>query len=195
MRESGSWTFTTISAVLLATTMGVALAGCGGDDDDSLTSETSVDTDETTDPTATPDTEANDETESEAPAEQTGTVTIDGVAYELAGDDFDLCETVNPAFADDINIQASIDVQGEGIVIHGTAIESRLALGVLGDLSGDIFVDAGDGFLDHPAQQVDVSREDRTVSGTATVIDERVGASVTADNPLHDTVIEFSFTC
>lgn len=203
-----------VRVAMLVTLPLVALAACGGDDDTPSAEEPPVATDPVTadepaddtddEPGADADAGEGDEAGDvagegdvgPAPAEPSGTVSVDGFSYDLTGDDLPLCETVNPAFADTINIQARFDVDPEAIVIHGTTIGSRMSLSVIGDLPDDVTVEAGDADLfGNPAQVVEVTRDGRTVSGTATVIDERVGASVTDDNPLQDTTVEFTFDC
>lgn len=201
-----------VRVAMLVTLPLAALAACGGDDDTPSAEEPPVATDPGTadDGADTGADEPAADTEDEpvadgdagegdvgsAPAEPSGTVSVDGFSYDLTGDDLQLCETVNPAFADTINIQARFDVDPGAIVIHGTTIGSRMSLSVIGDLPDDVMVEAGDADLfGNPAQVVEVTRDARTVSGTATVIDERVGASVTDDNPLKDTTVEFTFDC
>lgn len=197
-----------VRVAMLVTLPLAALAGCGGDDDAPSAEAPPVATDPGTaddgadtaggEPASETDDDAGDGAGDvgPAPAEPTGTVSVDGFSYDLTGDDLRLCETVNPALADAINIQARFDVDPDAIVIHGTTIGSRMSLSVLGDLSGEVTVEAGDADLfGNPAQIVDVTRDGRTVTGTATVVDERVGASVTDDNPLKDTTVEFRFDC
>jgi hypothetical protein len=190
------------AAVLIVLPL-AALGACGGDDDDTTDEVPPAAVDETT-----PSQNVSEPADSEpigadsdpvaepAPAEPSGTVRVGGLSYDLTAADLLLCETVNPAFDESINIQAKFDVDPDTIVIHGTTISSRMSLSVLGDLPDGISVEAGDAdMFGHPAQVVEVDRDGRTVSGTATVIDERVGASVTDDNPLQDATVEFSFTC
>ncbi len=192
-------------------------AACGGDGDDDATTVTPevVATDaveaspEATD--AAPDIAGSADTvagsddsdagagespDQPAPDGNSGTVTVAGTTYDLTADDFLICETVNPAFDDAINVQTRFDVTPGEIVIHGDTIQERMELGLLGELPDDVMVDAGDADLfPHSAEEVDVTRDGRTVSGAATIVDERSGASVTEDNPLQDITIEFSFTC
>lgn len=188
-----------------------ALGACGGDDDapsaeappaataEQGAADDGADTapdESATDPADDDAGDGGDGDVGPAPAEPSGTVSVDGISHDLTGDDLPLCETVNPAFAESINIQARFDVDPDTIVIHGTTIASRMSLSVIGDLPDDVTVEAGDADLfGNPAQVVEVTRDGRTVSGTATVIDERVGASVTDDNPLKDTTVEFTFDC
>ena len=202
-----------VSRVAMLVTFPIAaLAACGGDDDtpsaeappaataDPGTADDGTDASAGESVTDTADDgdagDAGDGDVGPAPAEPSGTVSVDGFSYDLTGDDLPLCETVNPAFAETINIQARFDVDPDAIVVHGTTIGERMSLSVIGDLPDDVTVEAGDADLfGNPAQVVEVTRDGRTVSGTATVIDERVGASVTDDNPLKDTTIEFTFDC
>lgn len=174
-------------------------AGCGSDDLASPTATEPIDdAAAVTAPAEVPVTSApvTDATAPTAPATRTGTVTVDGSSCELDDDDFQICETVNPAFDDAINVQVRFDVEPGDVIILGDPVQSRMSLGVIGDLPDDVRVDAGDADLfANPAQAVEVVRDGRTVSGTATIVDDRVGASVTEDSPLRDTSIEFSVNC
>ncbi len=134
-----------------------------------------------------PSTEESDGS-SDAPAVDSGTVVVAGETYELtgpsrsdvlvdgdgdasAGDfDFEICETVNPAFEGDFNISGTL----------GDGTPFRLS-GNVDDISDEfngLFI--GESVDEERADGLEVSLSDRTLSGTAT--------TSRGD-------IEFSFTC
>ena len=104
------------------------------------------------------------------PDERTGTITVAGATTELGDDDFLICETVNPAFENDLNIIVNLD-DGTKFRLSGTMGEFEEGIDgvVLGQMPDEEY-----------ATDVDVSREGRTVSGSAMVSAGEV---------------EFSFTC
>lgn len=166
-------TSTTFIAVLIAA--GLLAAACGGDtSDDPL--DTTLDTTTATagsgdsGGTSSPE---DDGTTEDPPAEDTGTVAWAGTTYELSGDDFGICETVNPAFDEAINI-----------VVNSLEFpEQEEQLAVSGDLPNDVEVRLTDRetlFDERFGEQVSVSRDGRTVTGSASFGGE----------PL-----EFEFTC
>lgn len=116
---------------------------------------------------------------------ETGIVTLEGVDYELAGPtrnavmieggdasgpfDFDICETVNPAFEGDFNISGTL----------GDGTDYRLS-GTLGDLVDQDGFELGE-FPDSELVPFDeISLDGVTLSGSAT----------TSRGP-----VEFTFTC
>ena len=141
---------------------------------DSETNDTEPDDTETDDP-AVDDTgtdEAASETDeaasedTEVPAEDAGTITIDGQPFEVGAADFLICETVNPAFADDVNVIVALpdvpEVSVTGVLPDGVD-------GIYGRFPDDVYV-----------EDIDAVRDGRTLSG-----------SFDAEG----TAVEFSFTC
>jgi hypothetical protein len=119
-------------------------------------------------PEVTTDDEADTSGDEAAPpAEDSGTITIGSETTELGPADFLICETVNPAFDDNINIVVSLD---------GDPGQVRIA----GDLPDDVSAEVGQLPEEVIVDGIDATRGGRTVS-----------VSVDADG----TMIEFSFTC
>ena len=171
-----------IAAAVLAIAA-VAAVGCGGDDDDPNALATAT----TTDPAATATSDADTTATTEATAAPTqdgdsgavapevdsGTITIAGTTYEVSGDDFGICETVNPAFDNEINIIVDLP---------GTDQDIRLS-GDLTDMEPEFngfFLRESDGFTEERATDLDISRDGRVVSGTGM---------------LEAGPVEFSFEC
>ena len=91
------------------------------------------------------------------PAEDRGTIVYAGNTTEVSGDDFDICETVNPAFKGDFNIVTKLE--------DGTRLK---LLGNIDDHSADhqglILGDMPD---EEKATDLQLSLEGRTLSGSA----------------------------
>jgi hypothetical protein len=151
----------------------LGVASCGGDSDDGAPEVTESFPEDTAETTTTEDPEATDTDDAPtgpAPTEYSGTITVAGATTEVGNDDFAICETVNPAFADDFNIITALS--------DGTKV--RLS-GTLDDMDPEF-----DGLFlgeipeEEHATDLDISRDGNTISGTATV-------------PAGE--VEFSFTC
>lgn len=170
-------------AVFLATAL--LLSACGDDDDAATDGAAAVDDgggsddggsgdqvedDSSGDDSSTVDEPASDDDFVPPPDERTGTITVAGATTELGDDDFLICETVNPAFENDLNIIVNLD-DGTKFRLSGTMGEFEEGIDgvVLGQMPDEEY-----------ATDVDVSREGRTVSGSAMVSAGEV---------------EFSFTC
>lgn len=91
-------------AAILASSL---LAACGGDGDEEGTAIPTGPAVAAEDP-ATAGQEQTEQPAAPAPPEYTGTITYAGETIELSGDDFDICETVNPAFEGDFNIMTRL---------------------------------------------------------------------------------------
>jgi hypothetical protein len=155
---------------------------CGGDDDgatdvtDPPAAETLGESTAADDPVQTAGDDGDDDGDGEAqpdapaPDENSGTVTVAGTTTEVGTADFLICETVNPAFANDFNIITALS-DGTKVRVNGTLDEmdpefDGLFLGEIPE--------------EEHATDLDISRDGRTISGSATV---------TAGD------VEFSFTC
>ena len=172
------------ATVAAALAMVLLLGACGDDDDTSADdaaalddgggnddggSDDPVEDDASDDDASTVDEPASDD-DVAPPDERTGTVTVAGETTELSDADFLICETVNPAFENDLNIIADL-ADGTRFRLSGTMGEFEEGIDgvVLGEMPDEEY-----------ATDVDVSRDGRTVSGSATVSAGEV---------------EFSFTC
>jgi hypothetical protein len=170
---------TLVLGAVFILTLGVT--GCGGDDDGApdVTEPTGAALGESTaadDPVATADVsgDSGDDGEGQAdapaPAGYSGTITVAGTTTEVGTADFGICETVNPAFANDFNIITALS-DGTYVRLSGTLDEMDPEFhGVfLGEIPEE----------EH-ATDLDISRDGHTISGSATV---------SAGD------VEFSFTC
>ena len=156
----------------------IAAVGCG-DDDGPETLATASPTEPAASATADAEMTAtaapteDGDGDAAPPAEDSGTLTIAGTTYEVSGDDFRICETVNPAFADAINIIVDLPDSDQNVRLSGD----------LGDMESEFdgfFLREADGFTEERADDLDLSRDGRVVSGTAT---------------LESGPVEFSFEC
>lgn len=163
-----------IAAAVLAI-VAVAAVGCGGDDDDPNALATATTTDAPAASTSDTDTTATADATAEAapPAVDSGTITIAGTTHEVSGDDFGICETVNPAFDNEINIIVDLPDTDQDIRLSGdlTDMDSEF---------NGLFLRESDGFNEERATDLDISRDGRVVSGTGT---------------LEEGPVEFSFEC
>lgn len=167
-----------IAVVGLISVATLGVVACGGDDDSddlgtTATTEPTAAATEDGEMTAEPTTENNGAGEATPPAADSGTVTLAGTTYELSEGDFQICETVNPAFANDFNV--IVDLPGED-----------LGLRVNGDLEDmdpelhGVFLRDTNTFIDEQATNAVVTRDGRVLSGSGT---------------LEAGEVEFSFSC
>lgn len=171
---------TRLIALLCAISLALAMAACGGDDDDTSADGDPAETvaepvdepdGDTPEDSAAPEPDEDDGPDDAAPpAEDSGTITVAGTTTEVAGADFGICETVNPAFDDAFNIVTELS--------DGTPFRLNGDLEDMDPELDGLFL--GDTFEEEQATDLDIGRDSRTISGTATVSAGEV---------------EFSFTC
>lgn len=133
----------------------------------------------------TGDEDASDGADDSDEREITGTVIVAGVTHQLSGParpfgdyedtdhhDFEICETVNPAFVGDFNVGGTLN-DGTRFHLIGNVDDDFEDNGFTGFFYGDTWEE-------ERAENFEVSLDGRTLSGTGTF---SVG------------VVEFSFTC
>jgi hypothetical protein len=152
-------------------------AACGGDDDDvatdvtdPLAAETLGESTAADDPVETADDDGGADGDAPAPDENSGTITVAGTTTEVGTADFAICETVNPAFADNFNIITELS--------DGTYVRLSGDLDEMDPEFDGLFL--GEIPEEEHATDLDISRDGRTISGSAVV---------SAGD------VEFSFTC
>lgn len=164
-------------------TFALGATACGGDDDDGATDVTDPpaaetlgestaadDPVETADDNGGADGDGDGQPDAPAPAGYSGTITVAGTTTEVGTADFAICETVNPAFADNFNIITALS--------DGTYVRLSGNLDEMDPEFDGLFLDEIP--EEEHATDLDISRDGRTISGSAVV---------SAGD------VEFSFTC
>lgn len=159
----------TALALAIALAAAFVVGTCNGDDD-SADDETGDPTEQNGDDSEGENVPGGGPAEDDVLEEDTGTITLDGATTELSADDLGVCETVDSGSEGSFHIVTAL-ADGTPFHLNGTVDDMDP------ELDG-LFL--GDTFDDERATDLEIERDDRTLSGTATI---EAGE------------LEFSFTC